>query len=148
MISAKDPFLGSGFGAESLLTVRLVSVRDGKALLAEADDEDGFWPSLSWEVGRCAVEAGLDVPWNVVEGLLLRLLVEPFVGRGDGLGEFPLVREGALERDSVRGVFAGGASRRGSSAALRLGMMGLGREPLVGEGNGCSPEMDANRSPI
>lgn len=87
------------------------------------------------------------MPWKIVEGLLWRLLVDPFVGRGEGCGEFPLVREGTLERDSVRAVFAGGALR-GSSVALRFGAEGLGREPLVGEGNGCSPVMEANRSPI
>jgi hypothetical protein len=81
----------------------------------------------------------------VVVGLSLDKVAGRSAGRGDGLGELPFDR-GRLEGDSVRGAFVG--TPRRSSTAFRFGMASLGREALVGDGDGCSPVIDARSAPI
>lgn len=68
-------------------------------------------------------------------------------GCGEGLGEFPFDRDGTVDGEPVRGVLVAGAGR-GSSTAFRLRTAVAGRVALVGEGDGRSPEIDANKSPI
>lgn len=152
-ISANEPFFCSGLGPESVFTGRLLRGLDGSGLLDDVVGfavEDGRVPFLEEAEDGCIDDAveRLVERTELEDGLAFRLPTGLSAGCGEGLGEFPFDRDGTVDGEPVRGALVAGAGR-GSSAAFRLRTAALaGRVALVGEGDGCSPEIDASKSPI